>query len=1230
MATTFPSILDGTGRVTCGAYDGTGRWYSGSDTAGIHRSTDDDQGWEAFQAGLHLKGSSLTNIFQHCAGVGASADTVIHINGHAGSRGSLQTRLPGDTKWRVNQRYFGDGSNSTSGGGTARPTGRRVEISDEWAWVSCQDSSDGDKYGLTRSSDFGVTWSPWKFADNREYTGLFISPQFTTPGSKVLYVTADDAGSGAPGVYVITHADGTAVFTRIDNVGSGAPTLTSPRDLLVVNEGGSDVAYVAGSAGIHRCIIGDPTSGGWTAGSVSWSSITPTGTVGSDWNSVCGKRSGSSTYLMIGNFNAATNATGTYTQGDGVVDSGNGTGQYKATHMRSLNGGSTWTTISNAANVSDIVYGTAEVWVQATAKDIPLNASRLGGGSHSVGQLVLDPVNDVVRSFGKGGVWRTDDPWDATPHWQPFVQGLGGINVEAVVMDPFDNTHIANTDSDRHGYHFTNGGIGQPRCYFDSIPQSSFSVWYHPVATGNPDGTTLVGNGSNVSINTNPWNPNTDYVNHSVGSSVADLCRFGHGGSIITLILSGNNIKRSTAADLSGLTTVATGVGSPGAGGQSFCCLEGDPNVYLFTLTGWWRSTNAGASWTKVSTHSASGPNDAQAKCAQDPTNPTTLYYTLTEAHPGLWKVANANGAFTVSQVTGGVLSGSDICGPVAVEPNTGDVYVVLTADNPGGTDILSAPGGSTTFASIADANFAEYCDYPFNMSVVDERIVIGQSGHGLIMMTLTSGPVSPPVNTVLPVISGTVQEGFTLSTTTGSWTNSPTGYTYQWTRINGGSSDIPGATSNSYLLTSDDVEDTITVTVTATNDGGDESATSAPTEAVIEADAGPPPPPPPPPPVLTTGTVSVNRTLGCSQHVAYIQGKCNGARLCELQDISDLQYDRRLDDISEASVVIPISGDSDNPCCACLADVEPWCHTLTIVREGDGVVWTGPVVKVTYGYNSVKVEAKDILAWLQKRVNELPVVIPYPNTTVCLTTIAKRIIETAMAEDDSPCVLDCILDLGDGLPLGADRSRETFPAFGGPTAYDDLSAMGSGGVDYTVINQCILLTGEALPARAIGTLTDEMILGEIDVVKDGNLLANRIYVRYSGDDDCAGNCTPHSLPCPCPAVADAERHCYGLVEAVVSENVDVLGLTGAQVLAQTYLNSSKLVPKVVEFQSTTKLSPDCPWTINDLIPGQRLDLALTKLCIPVFQPFKIQLVQVSDGADGESISVGLQAQPTS
>ena len=90
---------------------------------------------------------------------------------------------------------------------------------------------------------------------------------------------------------------------------------------------------------------------------------------------------------------------------------------------------------------------------------------------------------------------------------------------------------------------------------------------------------------------------------------------------------------------------------------------------------------------------------------------------------------------------------------------------------------------------------------------------------------------IGPPVNTALPVISGTATQGQMLSATTGTWTNSPTGYGYQWQRCDSAGincSNISGATSGTYALVNADDGHTIRVAVTATNPYGSGAAASA------------------------------------------------------------------------------------------------------------------------------------------------------------------------------------------------------------------------------------------------------------------------------------------------------------------------------------------------------------------------------------------------------------------
>jgi hypothetical protein len=102
----------------------------------------------------------------------------------------------------------------------------------------------------------------------------------------------------------------------------------------------------------------------------------------------------------------------------------------------------------------------------------------------------------------------------------------------------------------------------------------------------------------------------------------------------------------------------------------------------------------------------------------------------------------------------------------------------------------------------------------------------------GVMVAHIRTGLV--PVNTTAPTVQGTTTTGSTLTATPGSWTNNPTGFTYQWERcgVTGANcTPIAGATSQTYTATAADGGATLEVTVTASNvDGQSAPAGSGPT----------------------------------------------------------------------------------------------------------------------------------------------------------------------------------------------------------------------------------------------------------------------------------------------------------------------------------------------------------------------------------------------------------------
>jgi GH25 family lysozyme M1 (1,4-beta-N-acetylmuramidase) len=101
-----------------------------------------------------------------------------------------------------------------------------------------------------------------------------------------------------------------------------------------------------------------------------------------------------------------------------------------------------------------------------------------------------------------------------------------------------------------------------------------------------------------------------------------------------------------------------------------------------------------------------------------------------------------------------------------------------------------------------------------------------------------TAGATAPKATT-LPAIQGTAQTGQTLSALTGTWTGSPTGFSYQWRRCTAtgaACTAIASAAATSYTLTPDDIGAMLLVVVTATGKGGSASASTAPTPVVVPA----------------------------------------------------------------------------------------------------------------------------------------------------------------------------------------------------------------------------------------------------------------------------------------------------------------------------------------------------------------------------------------------------------
>jgi hypothetical protein len=159
--------------------------------------------------------------------------------------------------------------------------------------------------------------------------------------------------------------------------------------------------------------------------------------------------------------------------------------------------------------------------------------------------------------------------------------------------------------------------------------------------------------------------------------------------------------------------------------------------------------------------------------------------------------------------------------------------------------------GGGVNGVNCATISAATRKSYVLRAADVGHRIrsqVIASNADGAASANSNATPgvvqssaaAGRPASSSPPTISGTPQQGQTLTASRGSWLGGqPQTYTYQWRRcdaVGGGCADIAGATASTYLLTSADIDHTLRVRVTARNSLGAGTSTSTPTGVVTKA----------------------------------------------------------------------------------------------------------------------------------------------------------------------------------------------------------------------------------------------------------------------------------------------------------------------------------------------------------------------------------------------------------
>jgi hypothetical protein len=335
---------------------------------------------------------------------------------------------------------------------------------------------------------------------------------------------------------------------------------------------------------------------------------------------------------------------------------------------------------------------------------------------------------------------------------------------------------------------------------------------------------------------------------------------------------------------------------------------------------------------------------------------------------------------------------------------------------------------------------------------------------------------------------------------------------------------------------------------------------------------------------------------LGCNpDYRVLITDRCAGSTLMEVE-FSELKWGRVLDGISEAQVTVPAG------CCGKLADIEPWRHELHIIRDG-AEQWTGPITTEPDCRSGVTIVANDMLAWLGVRVVR-KAICHDPDcggTPATGPEIAERIIRDAIEPDD-PCLLEYLKVVPGGLPQ--EREYKAYSAY----AYDALTDLAKGGVDFTAVGRQIVVFPEAGTLGELALLTCDHFLGDVCATKDGGSLATRAVVTGKAPDNetvvtgFAGGVDPY----------------YGLVERLLNDDT-IKTTAAANVQAQGLIRNP--VPLLIQPPRGNGLDPNAPVCMDELIPGVQMPVSLDCTCRDVTQAMRLVKLDVTVNVDGEKVA---------
>lgn len=369
--------------------------------------------------------------------------------------------------------------------------------------------------------------------------------------------------------------------------------------------------------------------------------------------------------------------------------------------------------------------------------------------------------------------------------------------------------------------------------------------------------------------------------------------------------------------------------------------------------------------------------------------------------------------------------------------------------------------------------------------------------------------------------------------------------------------------------------------------------------------------------PVLPTNPDLIIGSLGCGSYRVYAYTQGGQQVLGEVTDLTTLTFGRLRDDISRCDITVTGFG---HDCGSLLASLRCWMHELVVFRDGQRV-WEGPITRLTYTTEGVGVEAKDVWAYIYRRIlkqgyndahREINNVVVNENQTVVYR--ARQIVMNALAEHD-PNLLQYLLTFD--FPDDAKQGR-IVPDFAKSAweEIDDLAA--TAGLDYTAVGRRIMFWDTHRPIGRLPQMTDGDFSDPPIVSEYGMQTANLFGV--TNNTGKYGTARPINEPSP--------GAFYGPVEMVTSSYGETADVSDMNRQATRNISNRWPTPVVVRVPDNSTLNPAVGVTFDQLIPGVWIPLRSANTLRTVSQWQKLDAVNVEYVAGVEYVRVIMSPAP--